>query len=273
MSIRIDGLTPLTQGASQRTWWDGAFTRRLLDVIPMETGQIVEVDCGVAAAAHALLPSLPNGRYLGLDGNPGRLAEAKAQLQGAHVAPRVELRLSNASTIPLPDHACDLVLSIMSLQHHPGVPAVLAEARRALVERGRFVCVEPDNLGQRFYFDGVLEEINQTIHDLCLRARVVRQPADIAVGPRMPSLLREAKFHKIKMRAHLINSSRMETAGDFFDRLVRVAQTIAREASLEPAEPTLAACEEAIKRARFAGIPKRLGCSAHTVPVFISSGR
>jgi ubiquinone/menaquinone biosynthesis C-methylase UbiE len=269
----VDGLTPYTQGSNQKTWWDSSFTQLLLSEIPLETAQIVELDCGFAAAAHSLLPSLPKGRYLGLDGNPARLAEGKAQLQGAHIAPRVELRLSTPRTIPMPDHSSDVVLSIMSLQHLPDVPTVLAEAQRVLGAKGRFICVEPDNLGQYFYFDGVLEEINRTFHDLCLRARVARQPADIALGPRMPQLLREACFPKIKMKAHLINSIHMEPAYAFFSRLQRVAQTIAREADLESTEPALAACEQAINRSQFAGMPKRLGFSCHAVPVFLSVGR
>jgi ubiquinone/menaquinone biosynthesis C-methylase UbiE len=272
-NMRTDGLTPMNQGSSQRSWWDDSFSRLLFDAIPLDTEQLVEVDCGLAAAAHSLLPSLPNGRYLGLDFTPERLAEAKKQMLGAHIEPRVDLRLGPATSIPVEESSCDIVLSIMSLQHNPDVPAVLEEAKRALKPGGRFVAVEPDNLGQRFYFDGVLEEINRVIHALCLKARVAKQPSDIALGPRLPALLREAKFGQIQMRPHMVQSSRNEPAADFFGRLRRIASTTAAEAGLDAADEALEPCEQAINRSQFAGMPKRLGYSAHTVPVFLCVGR
>ena len=76
------------------------FTRLLLDVIPLDCKQLVELDCGLAAAAHTLLPSLPDARYLGLDFNPERLAEAKSELVQARIAPRVQLRLAPSTNIP-----------------------------------------------------------------------------------------------------------------------------------------------------------------------------
>lgn len=273
MALRTDGLTPRALQASSRTWWDSMFTQLLLDAIPLDTRHIVELDCGLAAAAHTLLPSLPEARYLGTDFMPERLAEARRQLQGARIAPRVELRLAPPTDLPVDAGSCDVVLSIMSLQHVPDVPAVLAEARRVLGPEGRVVAVEPDNLGQRFYFDGVMEEIGQLFHALSLKARVARQPADISVGPRLPALLREAGFLNTRMVAHVVQSSRLETAKDFCNRLERIAETLAHESGLSAADETVEACKAAIKRCRFAGMPKRLGFSAHTVPVFRCIGR
>jgi SAM-dependent methyltransferase len=273
MNLRADGLTPLTQGSSQKSWWNGAFTRLLSDAIPLQTELVVELECGHAAAAHTLLPSLPSARYVGVDSVPERLAEGKADMDGARVASRMELRLASPLTLPLEDASCDVVLDIMSLQHIPQVPGVLAEAMRVLRPGGRIVAVEPDNLGQRFYFDGVLEEINDVFHSLCLKARVERQPADIALGPRLPSLLRDAGFHGIEMMGHMVSSNRMEPASAFFSRLSRVAATIAREAGLPESCEQLQACEQAINRCQFAGIPKRVGFSSHAVPVFRCAGR
>jgi len=272
MTLRPDGLTPQTLQSASQSWWDDLFTRLLLEVVPLDTRQIVELDCGLAAAAHTLLPALPDARYLGVDSDPERLAEAKAQLEGARIAPRAELRLTPATAIPLEDGAADVVLSIMSLQHLPDLSAVLAEANRVLSSGGRLVAVEPDNLGQRFYFDGVLEEIDQVMHALCLRARVARQPSDIAVGPRLPALLRTAGFHDIRMVAHVVHSTRVEAASAFFARLHRVAGSVAREAGIADDDPAVVACDQAINRSLYADLPKRLGFSCHAVPVFRSLG-
>jgi SAM-dependent methyltransferase len=270
--LRIDGLTPRSLHASRKSWWDGVFTRLLLDAIPLDVRQVLEVDCGLAGAAHTLLPSLPEARYLGIDFNPERLAEAKAELEGAPVAPRVELRLALATGLPASDASIDLWLSVMSLQHHGDVAAVLAEAARVLRPGGRAVAVEPDNLGQRFYFDGGLEEISAAFHNLCLKARVARQPSDIALGPRLPSLLLEAGLHRTQMIPHLVAATRIETANSYFTRLRRVAESIAGDAGLPADGDALEGCDQAIKRCLFTGLPKRLGMSSHIVPVFICIG-
>lgn len=177
--------------------------------------------------------------------------------------------------LPAPDHCFGSGVLKEVLEHivAPEIPAVLAEARRVLGPEGRVVAVEPDNLGQRFYFDGVMEEIGQLFHALSLKARVARQPADISVGPRLPALLREAGFLNTRMVAHVVQSSRLETAKDFCNRLERIAETLAHESGLSAADETVEACKAAIKRCRFAGMPKRLGFSAHTVPVFRCIGR
>ncbi len=272
MNLRLDGLTPQTLQTSRKSWWDASFTRLLLDNIPFDTKQLVEIDCGLAAAAHMLLPSLPGAQYVGADVNLERLAEAKAELLGAPIAPRVDLCLASAESLPLPDGLSDIVLSIVSLQHKHNVPVVLAEAQRLLRAGGRVVAVEPDNLGQRFYFDGGLEEISSVFHTLCLRARVARQPADIALGPRLPSLMTEAGLYSIRMIAHMVNSTRMETANAYFSRLKRIAQGIAQESGLAPDGEVVEACVQAIKRCLFSGIPKRVGFSCHLVPVFLCIG-
>jgi ubiquinone/menaquinone biosynthesis C-methylase UbiE len=271
-ALRIDGLTPQSLG-STKSWWDGLFTRLLQDAVPLDAKQLVEIDCGLAAAAHSLLPGLPDARYLGVDTNPARLAEAKQQLAEApRIAVRAEVRIAPPTNVPLDDGAADVVLSIMSLQHMADIPEVMGEALRLLRDGGRLVVVEPDNLGQRFYFDGVLEGINHVMHALCLKARVARQPSDIAIGPRLPEIMRAASFHGIHMVAHVVHSSRMETAKDFFTRLHRVARTVASEAGLDEEDEAVEAVVAAANRTLFADLPKRLGYSSHTVPVFLCRG-
>jgi SAM-dependent methyltransferase len=270
---RIDCLTPQTLQASHKSWWDEAFTRLVLDMIPFDTRCMVELDCGLAGAAHTLLPSLPSARYLGVDFNPERLGEAKRAMEETAIAARAELRLSPSESLPLADGSADVVLSVMSLQHKADVPAVLREAWRVLRPRGRLVCVEPDNLGQRYYFDGGLEEITIAFHALTLRARVARQPADIALGPRLPTLMAEAGLRQIQVRAHMVASARSETAAAYFGRLQRLARAIAEEAGLAVDGELVEACDAAVRRCLFSGIPKRVGYSCHIVPVFLCAGQ
>lgn len=272
MELKTDGLTPQHLQTSRKNWWDDTFTRLLLDYIPLDTKQLVEIDCGLAGAAHVLLPSLPDAQYLGFDFHAERLAEAKAQLEGARIGKRVQLKQAQSHELPLVDGASDVVLSIMSMQHHADVSTVLTEILRVLRRGGRLLAVEPDNLGQRFYFNGSLEEISTNFHALCLRARVARQPADLALGPRLPSLMMNAGFQKIKMLCHMVNSTRLETANAYFNRLRRIAHMITQESGLAEDNEQLLLCEQAIRRCLFADLPKRLGFSCHIVPVFLSVG-
>jgi ubiquinone/menaquinone biosynthesis C-methylase UbiE len=273
MSMHADGLTPQALRTSPRSWWDDSFTRRLLDFIPLDTTRLVELDCGLAAAAHVLLPSLPNATYLGLDPNPDRLAEAQREIVGTRLKGRVELRQMEHGPLPLEDGACDQVLSIMSLQHQHDVPGLMGEVLRVLSSGGRLLAVEPDNLGQRFYFDGVLEEISTVFHALSMKVRVSRQPADICLGPRLAQLMRDAGFTRIRVAVHMVQSVRQEPAASFCGRLKRIARSIATEAGLAPGHALVKACDEAIKRCQFAGLPKRVGYSCHLVPVFLCTGR
>ncbi len=267
MDAPADGLTPRTLQTSRRTWWDDSFSHFLLEAMPPRTRRIVELDCGLAAAAHVLLPALPEALYLGVDTLPERVEEARRQLLGARIERRVELRLMDGARLPAEDEEQDLALSLMSLQHRPDVPALLAEAHRVLERGGRMVAVEPDNLGQRFYFDGGLEELSAIFHELCLKARVARQPADIALGPRLAPLMRAAGFGRVRVAAHMVQSFRLESAAQFCDRLGRVARAVAREAGMEQESPLIEQCDAAIKRCLFAGLPKRVGASGHIVPV------
>lgn len=269
---RLDGLTPQVMQTPRGTWWDNAFTRHLLRLLPDKPRKLVELQCGTGASARYLLPRLPGTTYLGVESSPERLAEARHCLDRSRLADRVDTLLAHPQTVPLDDGACDAVLTVLALQRVHDVPAVLSEARRLLEPGGHLVTAEPDNLGQRFYFDGVLEEVNRTFHAVCLRARVARQPADIAVGPRMPALMRDAQMLKLRVVLHTVHATRMESAAAFCGRLERVTLAVAREADLGPDDAPVADCLAAIQRCLFAGLPKRVGFSGHLVPLFLCRG-
>ncbi len=272
MSLLHDGLTPETLRTSHKSWWHDAFTRLLLEAVPPHTRQLVELDCGLAGAAHALLPMLPEARYLGCDLDPERVNGARRELAAASLEARAEVRLAAATALPLGDGEADLVLSVMALQQQPQLGAALAEAARVLRAGGKLVAIEPDSLGQRLYFDGGLEEVSQAFHALALRARVARQPADLALGPRLPACLVEAGLHRVRMTTHAISSTALEAASAFFGRLQRAAEQLALESGLAADDPLVLACGAAIRRCLYSGLPKRVGYSCHLVPVFLCVG-
>jgi ubiquinone/menaquinone biosynthesis C-methylase UbiE len=259
---------PSANRALGASWWDTRFTQLLLSCIPPQAQRIADYQCGLATAAHAILPSLPEAHYLGMDEDAATLHQAEQHAASTPLHERMTFRLSEPLKLPLADDAADVMLSILKLQHCRSSRELIGEFRRTLQSGGALVAVEPDNLGQRFYFDGVLEEITQKVHKLCLRARVLRQPADIAIGPRLAKLLGRCGFKETRVVLHTIGAARLEPAKSYCDRMIRVCDQIAQLAGL-PADATeLRACHEAIKRFLFTGMPKRLGHSAHLVPVF-----
>src|SRR4029077_18081758 len=145
----VDGLSSEELERSRAAWWDDAFTRLLVDAVPPDEVTLIDVGCGLATAAHALLPSRSKLAYLGVDLDEERLATAKETLEGTSYARRVTLRKASAHELPVPEAVAEVVLFVLTLQHLADVPRALVEARRALVPGGRVVAVEPANLGVR----------------------------------------------------------------------------------------------------------------------------
>lgn len=257
--------------ASSKSWWDDRFTRLLLEAIPSDAQQIIEYRCATGNAAYSLLPALPSAHYIGVETDAEQLREAERQAAATRYASRISLRLGAEFELPVPDHLADVVLSVLKLQNCVDAKALLTEFARALKPSGRLVAFEPDNLGQRFYFDGVLEELNQKFHQLCLRARVLRQPADVAIGPRLPQLLKRLGFRDIKVEMHMIGSNRFEHAKAFCDRVQRITDQTAELAGIYEQAEEYQAVVDAVRRFQFVGLPKRLGHSAHLVPAFLVS--
>jgi hypothetical protein len=86
MARGIDGLT-VEELRSSREFWDDRYTRELLDPIPSTAGTLVEIGCGLARAAHELLPHRRRLRYLGVDVDRGRLLLEMKDVLAATAAP------------------------------------------------------------------------------------------------------------------------------------------------------------------------------------------
>src|SRR5262245_19269082 len=194
MRVGLDGLTEDELRRSRRGFWDAAFTSLLLARVPADAATLVDVGCGLANAAHELLPHRSSLAYVGIDADEARLATARDEIAASPVAARVQLVEGRAERLPLPDGCADVVLTTMTLQHLVDVAAALAEARRVLRDGGRILAVEPDNLGQRFYFDAELPDVNDAFRDLAAAVRQARLPADLAIGPTLGKRIGAAGF-------------------------------------------------------------------------------
>jgi ubiquinone/menaquinone biosynthesis C-methylase UbiE len=257
----VDGLTTETLRASRTAWWDDAFTARLLDAFPSEVEQIVEVGCGLGQAAHALLPQLARAEYLGVDVDASRIALAREEL--ARHGARAQVVVGSAEALPLAAASADLVLFSMTLQHLVDPAVGVREAVRVLRTGGRVVAAEPDNLGIRFYFDGLLPEVDRAVAALVSSARELRAPADSAIGPRVGGLLIEAGLASVTAIVQLVHTTRIESANAFTERVLRMARVIAAPLPADALDSLVAALSVLSERGALASI---------TTPIFITSG-
>lgn len=278
MSRGMDGLTIEELRSSRALWWDDDFTRVFLDAIPDGPGTLpgtlpvtlIEIGCGLGQVAHALLPHRPGLRYVGFDIDVERIGIAAQELAEADYGDRAEVRWGNGERLPLEDGSADIVLTSMTLQHVGNVPAVLREARRVLAANGLVVAVEPDQLGQRFYFDGLLNRVTAAFAALMACRRAARQPSDLAIGPRIPLLLREAGFREVQVRAHCVQATAYCTAGKVASDLRDVADTLA--AGIDGGLALHQACRDSVNDWLDEVGSQRQGQFAMLVPVFVSRG-
>lgn len=265
----LDGLTCDELRASRLEWWDESFTRFLLRWIPPDTHHLVDIGCGIGTAAHALLPSLTDATYLGIDVDEERLHKARTLVSGTLYADRVQFQQGHAERLPCGDDSVDIVVSSMTLQHLLHVEPVVAEVQRVLHVAGRFLAIEPDNLSNVFYFDGPLEEVNAAFRRLFSTRRASRRPADIAIGPAVPRIAEQAGLAVIDSRPYAVGRISRLSAAELFDHARRVADIASAQA--EPSgRPVFEECLAAIDRAAAATAGDRVGYGGQVVLVFVT---
>ncbi len=263
----LDGLTPDELDATRRGFWDETFTEVLLRRIPGDTTTIVDIGCGLATAACALLPRLPEARYVGVDADEKRLTVAGRLLAGTAFSSRVELRAGHADRLPCRDAESRFALVSMTLQHLPDPARAAGEIRRILLTRGRVVAVEPDNLSNLFYFDGHLEDVNAAFRRLLARLRSERSPADTAVGPAVAKIFERERLSIVEFFPILLGRMVKQTARESFDRARQVLRIVS--ANLPPDDAEVNACGAALDRVESSVSPETAGYYGHVVPVFV----
>ena len=267
----LDGLTAAELIASRQGWWDEAFTSLLVRRAPAGAATLVDVGCGVATAAHALLPRLPQARYVGVDADEERLRQARQLVEGTAYADRVDLRPGRAEHLPCADAEAALVLSSMTLQHLADPRAAIVEIARVLAPGGSFVAVEPDNTNNLLYFDGPLAEVTAALRALFEERRRHLRPADLAVGPAVARLVEQERLEVVEFFPYALGRARKLTAADFFQRARQGVDRAA--AALPPGTPAVQACSEALARAESEIGRAVAGYGCQLTPVFVCVAR
>lgn len=103
--------------------------------------RVLDVACGTGVVARrAVKHAGADGAVTGVDINPAMLAVARSVTRPDD---DIDWQHASAESMPLPDHAFDVVLCQMGLQFMPDKPAALREMRRVAAPRGRLLANMP----------------------------------------------------------------------------------------------------------------------------------
>jgi ubiquinone/menaquinone biosynthesis C-methylase UbiE len=139
----------------------------LADLVPLNGQRIIELGCGNARLARALLQRHAGSQLVGLEVDAVQHAKNIANPQE-----RLLFMAGSAEAIPFPDASFDGAMMLKSLHHVPldGMDQALAEVARVLKPGGWFYVSEP-------IFGGALNEIVRLYND----ENTVRRAAQAAL--------------------------------------------------------------------------------------------
>ena len=144
----------------------------LSSLVPVAGQRIIELGCGAAALARALVARHPDSRVTGLEVDERQQAKNQAAPQAG-----LEFVSAGAEAIPFADASFDLALMLKSLHHVPTerMAQALGEAARVLRAGGHLYVSEPifdgplNDLVRRFNDEGVVRAAAQAAVDTALR--------------------------------------------------------------------------------------------------------
>jgi SAM-dependent methyltransferase len=195
----------------------------LAGLVPLGGLDIIELGCGAAALARALLARHPDSRVTGLEVDARQHAKNIAAPQ-----PGLRFMVGVAQSIPREDASFDLALMLKSLHHVPlpSMAQALAEAGRVLRPGGHLYVSEPVYAGafneviRVFNDEGVVRAAAQAALDEATRSGGWKQVSELRFE--MPVKFRDfADFEQRMMRPtfadHRIDDAKLAAARAAFD--------------------------------------------------------
>ncbi len=269
--VPVTASTELAGAGAGYPWWDAAFTRMLLDVIPGGPGDVVDVYCRTGLSALTILPARRQLSWVGVDRSQERLESARAQV--ASLGGRVALVVGEPHALPVPDASVDVVIAIRALANAPDTRTILAEIRRVLRPGGRAIVAEPDGFSESFVFAGHLATYNRAFLDLqraiddTLRGHPLGRPS-VALGPELFRRLTHAGLRPTSVAVHGSHSLRSRPFSVFSRQLRRYPEQLARAAGLPDDAPALEAVYAALDAILIRGDAE--GLSGQTLPIYLA---
>lgn len=144
----------------------------LLDLVPVAGREVIELGCGAARLARALLERCPGSRITGLEVDERQHAKNLASPQ-----PGLSFVAAGAEAIPFADASFDVALMLKSLHHVPMplLARALGEVSRVLRRRGFLYVSEP-------VYGGPLNEVIRLFNDEGVVRAAAQAALDAAVA-------------------------------------------------------------------------------------------
>lgn len=175
----------------------GPATRRLLADVGLRPGMhVLDVGCGTGPVTRFLATTVGNsGSALGIDIAASQLEIARAEAATAGLT-NITFREAGAYDTRLPRSSFDLVFCRLVLCHL-NRPLDAIREMAAILKPGGILCCQDLDLGNFFAFPrtAVYEQMRESAIELGRRRGV-----DFCLGPKLPSLFREAGFPQPEIR-------------------------------------------------------------------------
>ena len=156
----------------------------LAELLPLDGLDILELGCGSARLARALLQRYPGTRVTGLEVDVRQHAKNLAEPQEA-----LTFIAAGAEAIPLAEASFDLALMLKSLHHVPlsAMAQALSEVARVLRPGGYLYVSEP-------IYDGAMNEVIRLYNDEGVVRAAAQAALDVALTSGMWAQVAEQRF-------------------------------------------------------------------------------
>lgn len=246
----IDGLMAVTLKHLRERWWDASFTTFLEDTLQPRPGKrLLDVGCGVGTAELQIgLLRVPQLSLVGVDVDLPSVTQAADLIVERNLPARVAA--GNAVGLPFGACAFDGVFCVAVLQHLSDPIVAVREFARVTRPGGRVLVVEPDNAARYWYSSC---DAGQRAHEAATAFfSAVERPeshaAPLALGPRVPALMRQCGLDPLFVRLFPVSSTRLGAPAEtvWHARRRAVQQALARVAGATRFEALGATCLETL---------------------------
>ena len=173
----------------------------LLQTAALQPGErVLDVACGTGLVARLAAEQVgPTGTVAGIDISPDMIEVAKAT--AAPPAPVVDWHVGDATSLPLPDGAYDVVLCQMGLMFIEDRTAALTEMRRVLAPGGRVVVNTPGSIQPTFELmeRAIIDHINPELGGFVRAVFSMHDPGAVA------AVLRDAGLENVDAKVSIAN--------------------------------------------------------------------
>ena len=154
---------------------------------------VLEPGCGVGAQPVVLAARSPGARFTSIDLTETQVAAARARVEAAGLADRVDVRAGDVHDPPVPPGTVDHVVVFFLLEHLPRPQEALAALRRVLRPGGTITVVEGDHGATSFHPDS--DDARAVI--ACQEVLQRQAGGDAGIGRRLHPLLASAGFDDV----------------------------------------------------------------------------